>query len=146
MINGDIFRKQFHSGSDSFIVSVRKANDGSLYMEISVDKRTGPDNTQQRIVIFQEDIDKFDDAVSEAINKIKGAINPNKAYTLEDKRKENRNAYQPWTEQDDNQLTTLFCQGKTIQELSNIFGRNAGAIRSRIEKLELRDKYGAKEG
>ena len=46
-------------------------------------------------------------------------------------------AYEPWTKQDDEKLVWLFRKGKTVQELSEIFGRTKGAIHSRIEKLLL---------
>ncbi len=47
------------------------------------------------------------------------------------------NAYLPWEEKADNYLTTLYNQGKTIAELSDIFERGKGAIRSRLKHLEL---------
>jgi len=53
-----------------------------------------------------------------------------------------RNAYAKWTNEDDERLEVLFCEGKKISELGKIFGRNNGAIRSRINNLELREKYG----
>ncbi|OPC25366.1 hypothetical protein BAX95_00185 [Elizabethkingia meningoseptica] len=72
----------------------------------------------------------------------KGKRDTKKSYTLDEKRLQNKNAYQPWKQEDDDKLELLFCEGKTIGELSTIFGRNNGAIRSRIDKLELREKYG----
>jgi DNA-directed RNA polymerase specialized sigma24 family protein len=48
----------------------------------------------------------------------------------------------PWTAEDDNKLELLFCEGKKVKELAEIFGRNTGAINSRIKKLELKEKYG----
>ena len=64
-----------------------------------------------------------------------------KTYTLIEKRAENKNAYNPWTKEDDDKLELLFCEGKTTNELSEIFSRNKGAINSRIKKLELKEKY-----
>ena len=52
-------------------------------------------------------------------------------------RKEHPNAYKPWTSSDDEQLTRLFQEGKSTQELCNIFGRKQGGIRSRLQKLGL---------
>jgi hypothetical protein len=46
-------------------------------------------------------------------------------------------AYEPWTKETDEILTRLFHQGKSVKELSEIFGRTQGAIRFRIEKLML---------
>ena len=63
------------------------------------------------------------------------------AQTVIEKRAENKNAYNPWTKEDDDKLELLFCEGKTTNELSEIFSRNKGAINSRIKKLELKEKY-----
>lgn len=46
-----------------------------------------------------------------------------------------KQAYQPWTKEADEKLILLFREGKTVGELSEIFGRSTGAIRSRINKL-----------
>ncbi|MFN8236507.1 MAG: ATP-dependent helicase [Bacteroidia bacterium] len=64
-----------------------------------------------------------------------------KAYSVDEIRKAHNQAYQPWTIEDDQRLELLFCEGKNIKELSQIFGRNEGAINSRIKKLELKEKY-----
>ena len=45
------------------------------------------------------------------------------------------NAYAPWTEEEERALLYLYKQGKKVSELIDIFQRNAGAIRSRLEKL-----------
>jgi hypothetical protein len=52
------------------------------------------------------------------------------------------NAYEKWTKEDDEKLEILFCERKTIKELSEIFQRQPNAIVSRISKLELTEKYG----
>lgn len=52
-----------------------------------------------------------------------------------------RNAYEPWTPDQDQQLELLFCEGKSIKELMEIMNRSRGAINARIEKLELEEKY-----
>jgi len=64
-----------------------------------------------------------------------------KSYSIADKRLENTNAYMKWTKDDDEKLEQLFCEGKSIKELCEIFERNNGAIKSRINKLELYQKY-----
>lgn len=46
-------------------------------------------------------------------------------------------AYMPWREEDDEKLRQLYQEGKSTNELAEIFERNKGAIRSRIRKLEL---------
>lgn len=64
-----------------------------------------------------------------------------KKFTKSEKQLLHANAYESWSKSDDEKLELLFCGGKSIKELSEIFGRNNGAIRSRIKKLELKEKY-----
>lgn len=65
-----------------------------------------------------------------------------KSYTLDDIREQHPQDYRPWSAEDDEKLEALFCEGKTVKELANIFKRKEGAITSRIKKLELKEKYG----
>ena len=58
-----------------------------------------------------------------------------KAYTIEGKRKLYQYTYKSWTPADDEQLIALHNDGKSTKELSSMFGRKEGAIRSRIKKL-----------
>jgi hypothetical protein len=58
-----------------------------------------------------------------------------KAYTLDEKRKQFPNAYKSWSTEDDKLLVTLYDENRSIKELMSIFNRNEGAIRSRIQKL-----------
>lgn len=74
---------------------------------------------------------------------IKGKRGKIRAYTKAEKQVENKKAYEPWTPETDGKLEILYCEGKSIKELSEIFERNDGAIRSRIKKLELKEKYGS---
>ena len=52
------------------------------------------------------------------------------------------NAYKPWTEEDDLELTQMWCNGATTKELAAHFQRKPGAITSRVTKLELVEKSG----
>lgn len=54
---------------------------------------------------------------------------------MKQQKREHTNAYAKWTKEDDNKLIKLYSQGLSIKELCEIFGRNEGAIRSRIKKL-----------
>lgn len=47
------------------------------------------------------------------------------------------NAYAPWSMEDDKLLGKLYESGKTIDELTKLFGRNSGGIKSRLRKLNL---------
>jgi predicted ArsR family transcriptional regulator len=47
------------------------------------------------------------------------------------------NAYRPWKEQEDSELTELFTAKGTVglDELAKKFGRHPGSIRARLQKL-----------
>lgn len=47
------------------------------------------------------------------------------------------NAYRPWDIAQDEKLRELFSERISVSELAEIFGRNKGAIRSRLKKLGL---------
>ena len=63
-------------------------------------------------------------------------------YSYMEVREQHACAYMPWTADDDEQLTLLWCEGISIPEMVEIFKRKKGAITSRIKKLELKEKYG----
>lgn len=50
-----------------------------------------------------------------------------------------RNAYRPWTKEEENRLIKLFHTGKSIQEIASILERQVGGIQARLEKLGLLD-------
>ena len=80
---------------------------------------------KQKYIVKQE---PFKDDESMIENKAK-------SYTLEEKRKENGNAYISWDDESDRLLCRMFDEGKSIDLLSEIFERSKGAIRSRLKKL-----------
>ena len=101
-------------------------------------------------VLYVIPLSKVEDIVSQAISIVK-FIRPvapfdlslfvrsqkrsKKTFTLKEKRTEFPNAYKPWSQKEDEKLWSLYGKGMTIDELSAIFQRNAGAIRSRIKKV-----------
>lgn len=75
------------------------------------------------------------------IKELKAGSKADKAYSVMEIRKTHQQAYLPWTKEDDNKLELLFSEGKKVKELVQVFGRNKGAINSRIKKLQLKEKY-----
>ena len=68
--------------------------------------------------------------------------NKRKAYTFDEVREKHAEAYRPWTEELDNELTEMYCKDVSVRGLAKHFGRTKGAIHSRIIKLELEEIYG----
>ncbi|MFI9740989.1 hypothetical protein [Streptomyces sp. NPDC052494] len=59
-----------------------------------------------------------------------------KAYTVEEKRRLYPNAYKPWEPADEQRLAERCAQGVSLHDLSQEFGRNEGAIASRLLKIQ----------
>lgn len=136
----NILSTDFKVGNRTYFLDVKTTKDKDLYLKISESKRIGDSEFERhQIIVFDEGIDKFTEKLVEIVEKIR---REEKNCFLEKKRKTHRNAYQSWTEEDDRQLELLYCQGKNVAYLGKVFGRNNGAIQSRIKKLELKEKYG----
>ena len=60
-----------------------------------------------------------------------------KAYEVDVLKQKHKEAYNPWTAGEDAELKEMYNSGSTIFDLSKTLGRTAGAIRARINKLEL---------
>ncbi|MFE4373980.1 hypothetical protein ACFRMN_38265 [Streptomyces sp. NPDC056835] len=59
-----------------------------------------------------------------------------KAYSVDEKRRLHPNAYKPWDPEDEQRLAERCAQGSSLSELSQEFGRNEGAIASRLLKIQ----------
>ncbi|MGB3453286.1 MAG: DUF3276 family protein [Moheibacter sp.] len=146
MENKEIYTDKLIKGNRTYFFDIKQAENKSYYLKISENKQAGDDWERFHIMIFEEDFEDFEKSFLNFISKAKELknnenISTEKAYSMEEIRKTHKSAYLPWTKNDDEKLERLYCEGKNIKQLSAIFGRNEGAIRSRIRKLELKDKY-----
>lgn len=58
-------------------------------------------------------------------------------YSIYAAKQENPNAYEPWTEEADAELTRMWTEGISVQEIADHFGRKNSAIITRLKKLGL---------
>ena len=65
-----------------------------------------------------------------------------KTYSVEKVREKHKDAYKPWTQALDEELTIMYCEGINVRDMAKHFRRTNGAIWSRIKKLELEELYG----
>lgn len=144
MENKELFTDKITKGNRTYFFDVKRSESGSLYLSVSESKRTDDGFEKHKILIFEEDIKDFKKVFNRAVRQLEKLTDPEnekKSYTLDDIREQHPQAYRPWSTEDDEKLEALFCEGKTVKELANIFHRKVGAITSRIKKLELREKY-----
>ncbi|WP_372645207.1 hypothetical protein [Ancylomarina sp.] len=52
-------------------------------------------------------------------------------------KKENKEAYKPWTRKDDDEMLNLFFDGVSVANIAMKLNRTKGAIRAKIRKMEL---------
>lgn len=74
--------------------------------------------------------------------KQSGSRSSQKSYSPKVVREKHAEAYKPWTPEQDDELTIMYCEEVPIRTMASHFGRTMGAIRSRIKNLELKDLYG----
>jgi len=131
------------AGKRTYFIDVKQTKEGATYLKLSESKRLdNGEYERHRIMIFEDDINNIVEALRTVLPHFKTYKKPEQKSKMEQTKEKFGNAYKPWTEEDDLKLTELFCEGKKPKELSEIFQRNVGAINSRIEKLELKEKYG----
>lgn len=85
---------------------------------------------------------RIETAESSWEKRVQAKPSKDKSYTVEQVRKTHTNAYRPWTEALDEELTVMYCEGVNIRDMAKHFSRTKGAIRSRIKKLDLERLYG----
>jgi hypothetical protein len=140
----EIFTEKIVKGKRTYFFDIKENEEGDLYLTVSESKQTENGFDHYRIMVFQEDVQDFADSLNKTLARFKKLQKPEtteKKYSVEIIRQTYHQAYLPWTKEDDDKLELLFCEGKKTKELSLIFGRNNGAIDSRIKKLELKEKY-----
>lgn len=56
-------------------------------------------------------------------------------YSIYAAKQENPNAYEPWTEEDDKELASMWAEGMAVADIADHFGRKNSAIITRLKKL-----------
>ena len=87
-------------------------------------------------VVFPKDLDSIEKLPSYDVNGLSYMEQQKLLYS---------NAYAKWTPEEDSKLLELSSRGLSIKELTKIFERNEGAIRSRIKKLTMEPKDDEKD-
>lgn len=58
-------------------------------------------------------------------------------YSIYAARQEHPNAYNVWTSEDDEELKSMWAEGKSVQEIADYFGRKNRSIITRLKKLGI---------
>lgn len=141
----EVFSLRVPAGSRTLFVDVKKMPDGSHFLSLSeLTRAKCAPGGRSRIVIDADYVDALQEALSAALEYLDAATGRPAPEThsarkrrLADIRRRYPNAYKAWSPENDEGLRTGFEKGKAIRELAREFGRNPGAIRSRLCNLGL---------
>ncbi len=131
-----MFVTRMRAGDRTYTIEVVDEKSGPV---LRLSQRSSHEAHEQEIVVALEDAQQFLKTLKEAIGQLPQRAR--KVHSIEEKRKKDPQAYARWTDADDARLELLYAEGKTVKELRGEFGRNRGAIESRIKKLDLENKY-----
>jgi F-box protein 18 (helicase) len=97
---------------------------------------------EQIIIIKKEEPKEVKPVITESFNSksrhSKYTGTKGKTFSVELARTKYGEAYKPWTPEQDEKLTQMFTNNNSDSDIIKHFGRNAGAIRSRLRKLGLK--------
>ena len=114
------------------------------YDDVNKDLSIKDVETNVEIVIFVENLERFNDQFNKIISLIpkidasseKINSHPAESYITEI-RKKHKNAYKPWTKKDDENLIYEFKKNRDLKMIAKKFDRQIGGIKSRLRKLKL---------
>jgi len=136
MVGNEIYSAKLAKGNRTYFFDIKESEPGDLYLIVSESKKTECGFERHRLMIFEENMKDFVDVFRSILIKLKelkeGKAKESKTYSVEKIRQSHKQAYMPWTTDNDTKLELLFCEGKNVKELTQIFECNEGAISSRI--------------
>jgi len=164
--NAEVYSANFSNGNRSYFVNMLEAKNSTKYVKITESRKTDDGSYQKnRIMLFQGDLYKLAKVLNTAIGRIKdnkeeapaeaapettetesgemtlGLESANDAQEAhqdpEDEKDVYPNSGKKWTREDEEKLEFLFKAGKTVEDLTEIFGRKQKGIESRLQKLGL---------
>ena len=139
--------ERVQSNGKVYFLDLKEAENGNTYLVINQSKKIEDDKYENiKMILFENEIEQFAAAFSRIIIKFNPSEKVNGKFSeeyVEKVRKDYPNAFQPWTKEDEELLTALFNDGKTVIELSKSFQRNEGGIKARLAKLGLEVKESA---
>jgi hypothetical protein len=106
--------------------------DGGRFLSISEIDRRGRDRF--RILIDESHLAKLHHAIGTVLERL-NTNRQSKPYKLDEKRREHRRAYEPWTVREENRLKDAYQSGATIGDLAQELGRAPTAVLSRLYQL-----------
>lgn len=155
----ELFTEKVTAGSRTYFFDVKESKDGTRYLVISESRQKVSQQAHNRLMIFQEHLEAFNEGYGKAMQFLGGRSKRwrsavrllggkavrflgarSKACSLDEKRRKHPKAYEKWTSEDDQRLSEKFIEGASVSELAQLLQRQESAIRSRLTKLGILSK------
>jgi (p)ppGpp synthase/HD superfamily hydrolase len=124
-----VTKKSENENYDDFIERVKK---NPLAVAVKINDLTDNMDIRRLPYLSDKDVKRLKKYLK-AYKKLTGEP----VYSIYAARQENPNAYDPWTEEADAELTLMWEEGKSVAEIAEHFGRKNSAIIVRMKKLGL---------
>lgn len=133
-----LFEARVSAGRNTFFIDARQAVNGHYYISVT-DSRRQEDGTfqQQKVIVFEESVKEFADAISEAGKIIGSLYGDRRKEEIAEIRKTHPRAFMKWEEDEEKKLEKLFRKGTEIEDLAREFGRSQGSVLARLERMKL---------
>ena len=132
-----LYTEKVEAGKRSFYFDIRESENGSNYLVISeVSKKEDETTERRQIVIFENEIDRVAVKIGRSLLNFTRKSTSKEAIIARAKERY-ANAYEPWSEKDDAELTLFHRQGSSIENITKSLQRQPGAIKLRLKKLNL---------
>ena len=132
-----LYTEKVESGKRNFYFDIRESEKGSPYLVISEVNKKEDDQTERRqVFIFESELDRFAEKFGRSLLNFTRKSTSKESIIAKAKEKY-PNAYEPWSEKDDAELALLYKKGSSTTAIAESLQRQPGAIKSRIEKLNL---------
>ncbi len=138
-INTDSEQKAagFKRGNRSIYFNIKQSKKNLPYFILdTLKKKEGEQERRDSLFIFQNEFKLFGATLARTLLNFE-RTNSSQSQLMEAAKKKYANAYEPWSKKDEADLAMMYSEGKTIEEMSNKFQRQPGAINARVEKLGL---------
>lgn len=137
----EMYSANFKTGSRTYFINLLEGKNGAKYVKITESRKVSECEYQKnRIMLFSHDLRKLANVLNHAIAKIdkEEALEQYKGIPgTHDEDLIQKNMGKPWLQEDKEKLEFLFKAGKTIDDLTEIFGRTHRSIGTMLRKLEL---------
>lgn len=138
MDNNEVYSANFKTGTRTYFINLLKGKNGAKYVKITESRKVSENEYQKnRIMLFQQDLMKLAKVLNNAIAKINAEKSDANKPVEAQEEKPFPNSGKRWDREDEEKLEFLFKAGKTIQDLTEIFGRREKGIKDRLRKLDL---------